>query len=216
MSQKNIGRYKILLDERVISEADYQKFYQEHLDIEFVLHKTEQELINAKGAGDYAIRSPADGVVSTLIAMVGDRVVLEKPMAAIIPSGAELQGMLFVHTNAIGFVKVGQKVLLKYDAYPYQNFGLYESTVDRIDKSILYPKDFDSPVSVDPKNTYASNEPFYRVLVNLKQQTVTVYGKPYPLAPGMTLKADMLGDRRNIWQWIMDPIYSLRGSLTSS
>ncbi|MBU0744151.1 MAG: HlyD family efflux transporter periplasmic adaptor subunit [Gammaproteobacteria bacterium] len=216
MSGKNIERYKTLLDQKVISEAEYQRLYQEHLDVEFALHRTEQDLVNAKGAGDYAIRASADGMVSTLVARTGDRVVADKLLASIIPSGAELQAMLFVHTNAIGFVKVGQKVLLKYDAYPYQSFGLYDGSVDSIDKSILFPKDVDLLItSVDQKNPYASNDPFYRVIVNLKQQTVNVYGKPYPLTPGMTLKGDMLGDKRRIWQLILEPIYSLRGSLIS-
>jgi len=215
--EKNLARYKQLLDQRVVSETQYQEAYDKYLHTELELHDTEKRLIEAKEAGDYALRAPDDGVVSTLVAMVGDRVTHEKPLATIVPNGAILQGMLFVRSKAIGFVKIGQKVLLKYDAYPYQNFGLYESTVSSIDRSILTHKDIDLQLDIntDDKVAYSSNEPFYRVIVDLKQQTVTAYGKPQPLTPGMTLRGSMLGDERRIWQWIMEPIYSLRGSLTS-
>ena len=216
LTAKNVARYKTLLEQRVISEVDYQKIYDEYLNTEYALHETEQKLIQVKGAGDYAIRSSGDGTISALIAMIGDRVTAERPLASIIPAGAELQGVLFVPTNAIGFVKPGQKVLLKYDAYNYRNFGLYESTVARIDKSVLYPKDLEQPANTNSaKSPFSSNEPFYRVIVNLKQPTVMAYNKPYPLTAGMTLQGTMLGDERNIWQWLLDPIYSLRGSLTA-
>jgi membrane fusion protein len=99
-------------------------------------------------------------------------------------------------------------VLLKYDAYPYQRFGLYESIIDRVDQSILNPQDMKSlPIRME--------EGFYRVIVTLQQQTVTVYGKPYPLTAGMLFDAVILGEKRNIWQWIIDPIYSLKGSFKS-
>lgn len=217
LSEKNLARYKQLLDQRVISETDYQKLYSEHLNVMLALHETEKNLIQAKGTSDYTVRAPYNGTISTLVAMVGDRVTHDKPLATIVPEMALLQGMLFVRSSAIGFVKAGQKVLLKYDAYPYQNFGLYESTIEKIDKSVLYPKDFDLPININPNAApYSPSEPFYRVIVSLKQQTVIVYGKPYPLTPGMTLRGSILGDERNIWQWIMDPIYSLKGSLKSS
>jgi membrane fusion protein len=216
--EKNLSRYKQLLAERFVSEEEYQKYYDNYLSVEVSLRETEQKLVQAKGGGDYALRASDDGVISTLVAMVGDRVTENKPLVTIVPRGAVLQGVLFVRSDAIGFVKIGQKVLLKYDAYPYQNFGLYESTIESIDKSILFPKDIELQLNINPyvsssAAAYGSNEPFYRVIVALKQQTVMVYGKPYPLTPGMTLRGSMIGDERHIWQWVLYPIYSLRGSL---
>jgi membrane fusion protein len=102
----------------------------------------------------------------------------------------------------------GQKVLLKYEAFPYQQFGIYESTIDRVDKSVLMPQDVKSiPIRIE--------EPFYRVVVSLQKQTVMVYGKSQQLTAGMLFKAIILGDKRSIWRWVMEPIYSLKGTLQS-
>jgi membrane fusion protein len=127
--------------------------------------------------------------------------------------------MLFVSTRDIGFVKIGQKVLLKYDAYPYQNFGLYESIVASIDDSALSQKDIDIVTPPDPspaaRTDFYSNKTFYRVIVTLKDQEIMFYGQPQPLTAGMTLVGEIIGDKRKIWQWILNPIYTLKGSLTS-
>lgn len=205
--EKDVESYKQLLDQRFVSEAEYRKHYDSYLSAKLSLHDLEYRLSEVKGRGDYAIRAPADGTVAALTTMIGDRVTERNLLISIIPKGAELQGTLYVPTDAIGFIKPGQKVLLKYQAYPYQQFGLYESIIYSVDKSILSPEDIRVLVPL--------KSPFYRVIVSLRQQTVTVYGEPYPLVPGMLLEAIILGEEHSIWQWIMRPIYSLKGSLTS-
>ena len=55
------------------------------------------------------------------------------------------------------------------------------------------------------------DEPLYRVTVALDAQTATAYGAAQPLQPGMTLKADVLIETRRVWQWVLDPLYALRG-----
>jgi membrane fusion protein len=45
----------------------------------------------------------------------------------------------------------------------------------------------------------------------LAEQTVNVYGKHHPLTAGMMFDGVILGEKRRIWQWIMEPIFSLRG-----
>ena len=37
------------------------------------------------------------------------------------------------------------------------------------------------------------------------------YGRPEPLRPGMLLEADILGERRKLHEWLLEPLYSLRG-----
>ena len=53
--------------------------------------------------------------------------------------------------------------------------------------------------------------PHYRILVALDRQDVLAYGMPEPLRPGMLLEADILGERRKLHEWLLEPLYSLRG-----
>lgn len=205
MFEKNIERCNKLRDQGYMSESDYQKNYDAYLSSKLSLHDLEYRLNEVKGGSNYAIRASCDGTVSALTTMTGDPVTERSLLISIIPKGAVLQGLLYVPSDAIGFIQPGQKVLLKYQAYPYQQFGIYESVVETVDKSILSPSDIKTQVSLD--------KPFYRVVVTLKQQTVTVYGKPRPLIAGMLFQGTVYGERRRIWQWILNPIYSIKGNI---
>jgi membrane fusion protein len=54
-------------------------------------------------------------------------------------------------------------------------------------------------------------EPLYRVVVGLKRQSVLAYGKEEPLKPGMLVEADVLGETRKLWEWVMEPLFSVTG-----
>jgi membrane fusion protein len=200
--------YEELLKKHYMSEIEYQRRQDEYLNAKLTLHNYEKELGQAKGGMDYAIRAPSEGMVSTLLAMVGDHVVTDTLLASIVPKGSQLDAILYVPTSKAGFVKLGQKVLIKYYAYPYQRFGLYNATITRIDKSVTNPQE-----TAGKPLPFKMDEVFYRVTAKLHKQTVNVYGKPYPLTAGMLFEGVILGEKRRIWQWIMDPIYSLRGAL---
>lgn len=47
-------------------------------------------------------------------------------------------------------------------------------------------------------------------------QAVTAYGKPKPFRPGMVLEADMLSERRKLYEWLLEPLYSFHGTFGAS
>ena len=59
----------------------------------------------------------------------------------------------------------------------------------------------------------ANNESLYRITVDIAAQTINAYGKPQPLQVGMLLEADMLQDTRRLYEWVLEPLYSLTGKL---
>jgi membrane fusion protein len=57
------------------------------------------------------------------------------------------------------------------------------------------------------------DEPAYRVVVRPARQTLQAYHNAIPLQPGMLLDADVKLERRRLFQWLFDPLYSLAGTL---
>ena len=53
-------------------------------------------------------------------------------------------------------------------------------------------------------------EPLYRIRVQLKEQSISAYGESLPLKPGMTLEADVVQDKRAVWEWIFEPLLAAR------
>ncbi len=60
----------------------------------------------------------------------------------------------------------------------------------------------------------AVREPVYRIDVKLDRQSVTVAGQEIPLRPGMMVGADILLERRTVFEWIFEPVLELRARLT--
>ena len=104
----------------------------------------------------------------------------------------------------------GDRVLLRYQAYPYQKFGHQIGKVERITRSALSGADLGIPLG-----KAQPGESYYRVTVELAKQSVTAYGQQEQLKPGMGLDADILGEKRRLIEWIFEPLYSLRGKVST-
>ena len=133
----------------------------------------------------------------------GQSVRTGEPLLRILPRGSRLQAELLVPSRAIGFMDPGDRVQLRYQAYPYQKFGHHTGRVVRIARSAVKPA------------AGGNGEPLYRVLVQLDSQAIRAYGKAEPLRPGMLLDADILGARRKLYEWVLEPLYSVTGRLGS-
>ena len=126
-------------------------------------------------------------------------------MLTILPADAQFKAELFIPTRAIGFIKPGQAVLLRYSAFPYQRFGLYKGTIDKVTEVILSPDELHVPVKLE--------EPVYRVSVTPEKQAISAYGRQFNLQAGMLLEASIILEGRSLGEWLLAPIYSLRGRI---
>jgi membrane fusion protein len=163
-----------------------------------------QRLIEAEARRAFAVVAPVSGRITALQVKPGQTITPQTVLMTIVPEHAVFEAELFVPTRAIGFVREGQPVYLRYQAFPYQRYGLYEGRIKTIAKAILTPQEIVTAVPLP-------NEPVYRVVVSLNQQQVQAYGKQFELQSGMLLEADIVLDRRPIWQWLLEPVLSLRG-----
>ncbi|MBK6975053.1 MAG: HlyD family efflux transporter periplasmic adaptor subunit [Sterolibacteriaceae bacterium] len=172
--------------------------------------QVEQALAEAESRREIVIPAPQDGTVTAIQAERGGRANPNVPLLSIVPAGSHLEGHMFGPSRAIGFVRPGQRVLVRYQAYPYQKFGHYEGFVDNISRSAVSPGEL-PPQLAGLTSLYGTNEPVYRITVSLASQTVTAYGKPVPLQPGMQLEADVVIETRKLIEWVLDPLFTITG-----
>lgn len=156
------------------------------------------------------LRAPRAGIVATLLVKTGQNVAVGQPVLSILPQGSKLEAQLLVPSSAIGFVAPGNRVVLRYQAYPYQKFGQQYGKVVQVSRSALSNAEATSLLGQNIAT------PLYRVLVALDRQRIDAYGKAEALKPGMALNADILLDRRTLWQWVFEPLYGLRQQLAAS
>ncbi len=155
------------------------------------------------------VLAPQDGVMTSVLAEVGQTVNPGVAMASLLPADAKLQAHLFAPSSAVGFVRQNQAVQLRYQAFPYQKFGHQSGMVAQVARAPLQASELSGlPLQGAPG---AGPEPLYRITVTLDRQTVAAYGQAQPLSPGMQLEADVLLDRRRLIEWLFEPVLGIAG-----
>jgi len=160
------------------------------------------------------IRAPQDGMLTAVIAEPGQSVGPGAALASLVPAHAQLQAQLFAPSNAVGFLRPDQPVLLRYEAYPYQKFGHQSGHVLQVSRTPLQTSEMANlplPGSLAGTTLGASGEPLYRITVALDQQSVQAYGQAQALVAGMQLEADVMLDRRRLIEWVIEPLLSVAG-----
>jgi len=211
------AQYKALmrqqLDLHQQADTAAQQLAQLPLDASTQRNDTERKLadINQSAAQNemqraVVLRAPCDGVVSSLLLKPGQMVTAGQSLLSLLPSGSTLQAQLLVPSRAVGFIEPGSRVVLRYQAFPYQKFGQHFGHVVEISRSSLTSAEVTALTGGSPQQ---NQEPLYRVQVELDSQTVQAYGKPESLRPGMALDADVLMERRRLIEWVFEPLYGL-------
>jgi membrane fusion protein len=166
------------------------------------LASLDQERVQLETNGQLMLKAPVAGLVAHRMSEPGQAVQGGEALLSLLPQGSHLQAQLLVPSRAIGFIAPGDRVQLRYQAFPYQKFGHHVGRVLRISRSAIMPA-----------GKKDDAEPVYRVLVELSEQGILAYGKNEPLRPGMRLEADILGERRKLYEWVLEPLYSVKGKL---
>lgn len=154
---------------------------------------------------EIVLRATVAGKVYNLHAELGSMAQAGKPLLTIMPEPSTLHAVLLVPTRAFGFVAPGQATRIRFEAFPYQRFGVQSGRVVHQSTAILLPGDVILPVPL--------NEPVYQVNIQLDSQTISAYDTELPLQPGMLLNADIMLEQRSLLSWLFEPILSLRGRL---
>lgn len=150
-----------------------------------------------------ALHASIDGTVSTLLVQPGDSVSQREAILSITPADNELTAKLLVPSSAVGFINPGQPVNLLYDAFPYQQFGTFKGRLSYVSSHALMPGD-------GPAET-RTREPYFEAIATVQQPFVLAYGERVALRPGMSLKADILLERRSLVQWLLEPLLVMKG-----
>jgi membrane fusion protein len=176
-----------------------------------------QERAEAEARREIVIPAPGAGTVTAIQAVVGAAAGSAVPLLSIVPADHRLEAHLYGPSRSIGFVQPGQRVLVRYPAFPYQRFGHHEGVVASVSRTAVSPADLPAPVAGvngsggGAGGSGAAAEPIYRVVVELAAQSVTAYGQTMALQPGMALEADVSLERRRLAEWVLEPLYAVTG-----
>jgi membrane fusion protein len=174
------------------------------------LSDIEQQVANSEAKHSIKIVASAPGTVTAISSLPGQVIPAGVRMLTIVPAHERMQAELLAPSTSIGFLRLDQRVLLRYSAFPYQKFGGYWGTVTEISRAALQAEEL--KVLVPSMQPAEQAKTFYRVTVAPDRPDVMAYGRSEPLQASMQVEARVLLDRRPIYQWILEPLYGLHGT----
>lgn len=158
-----------------------------------------QRRFDVEASRGYTLTAPIAGVVTAVTARIGQSAQSSAPLMTIVPTGAKLEAQLYVPTQAVGFLLVGQEVRLQVDAFPYARFGSVPAVIERI-----------SSAAINRAIPNGKSEPVYLVIASIRAPRIYAFGRSHRLQPDMTLTARIVTERRSLAEWLFEPILAVR------
>jgi hemolysin D len=180
-------------------QEQIQKLEVERTQIQAKLAETRHLLASAQTEFQQRfLHAPVDGVVlSSAIDHSGEVVQPGQTIAEIAPTSAELVLSANLPTKEAGFIELGMPTKVKFDSYPYQEYGLISGKV--------------TSISPDTKPDQQLGE-VYKIEITLEQNHVIENQEKIYFKPGQTASADIIIRRRRIIDVILDPVRQLQKS----
>lgn len=179
-------------------------------DIARRMAELRQSMIENESRRSVVFDAPQKATVASVVVKRGQIVSQGQTLASLLPENTELQARIMVSSRAIGFIRSGQRVVLRYQAYPWQKFGQQYGRVTEISRVALSPQE----VAQITGNSQVK-EQHYLVKVRLNKQFVHAYGREQRLLPGSAVEADFLIDKRRLYEWVLEPLYALSRSTSA-
>lgn len=138
------------------------------------------------------VTAPLAGTVNrVLINTVGGVVGAGAPLVEIVPSGESLLFEARLRPQDVGFVSIGQSARINVTAFQSNVYGLLDGEVISI--------------SPDATRDESTGESFYTVQVRSTGTLRDSDGTPLRLGVGMTADVSLLGEKRSVLSYLVDP-----------
>lgn len=165
-------------------------------DLDRQIADVRKAISEAEESRGVILRASVAGQISNLMIHVGQVLQPHASLLVIVPNGATLEAELWLPARSIGFVRQGDPLVLRYDAFPSDRYGEWRGVVTEVALAAVVPSD-STAVPDDGRR-----EPKFRVRASLDKQTIQADGDVQPLRAGMSFTGDIIIGRRRLWQWI--------------
>jgi len=155
-----------------------------------------KQLVELRSESDAIVQSVANVSVGSVL-QSGDRFI------TLVPTDATLEIESNITGRNSGFVRVGDPVAIKFDTFPYSQYGLAHGTVQS-----LSPDSFSAQEQVrDPNASLAilpsTAEPFYRARISIDEVALRNVPPGFVVSPGMPVTADVKVGQRTVLKYIL-------------
>jgi hemolysin D len=174
------------------------------------LADTSQEVVTARNQRDTArqqlekalrkkdlvrLVASEDSVVLRMAKLsVGSVLKDAEPLMYLAPLNSPLEAELRITPRDIGFIRPGDPVKIKLDAFDFVEHGMVQGTISWISEGAFM---------VDERTGQPTQEPYYKARIALTDTTLRNVPNGFRLIPGMTLRGDVHIGTRSILTYLV-------------
>lgn len=150
--------------------------------------------------------SPVDATVLELNKRSAGSVAKEaEPLVTLVPADSSLEAEIQIAADDVGFVRKGDLVRIKIDAFPFQKHGTIPGTLSVVGADSFLAEG-GSGAAAAAGNARAGNRAFFPGRVAELENTLTRVPPDTRLTPGMTLTAEIKIGQRSVMSYFLYPL----------
>ena len=196
-SETRVGIEKLRI-ESTVKQTEFrevQRTYKESAATGEIRVAALRSALTGSDGNEVRLSAPCDGTILRLHVKNSGALLHEgETVAEMACVGETLLAELRVPETGLGKLQLGQGVKLKYDAFPYQRYGVRYGRVAWV-----------SPVASNSNDGTA-----LRANVELSETELLVQGQPRQLIAGMSGKAEIVVGNRSLIEYVFEPLRQLK------
>ncbi|WP_058912476.1 HlyD family secretion protein [Entomohabitans teleogrylli] len=174
------------------------------------------QLVESNASGNVIIKATTDGKIESMSVTAGQMVDKGSSLVQIKPTGnVEYYLVLWLPNNSLPYIKKGDTVNIRYDAFPSDKFGQFPGTIKSISSVPASRQEMAEYTNVNVNNGMNQQElALYKTLVEIKDKSFTYNGKTLSLSNGLKAQAIVFLEERPLYMWIFTPFYKIAQSVS--
>jgi adhesin transport system membrane fusion protein len=204
MSEVEVMRLRRQVNELQLQVQERVNRFRQDASAELVKARTElSQLEEQLVVRDDALRrtvltSPVRGVVKQIrVSTIGGVIGPGAPVMEIVPIGPRVLVEARIRPADIGFVQVGQEVVVKLSAYEYGVYGGLKGQVQSISPDVLGDAEKALP---------GTEAGYFKAMIRADRSSLRAGDKPLQVLPGMSGTADLRTGERSVLSYLLRPL----------
>lgn len=197
--------------DRVTKAADFDNQISNQYN---QINDYKNQLIESNASGNVVIKATANGKVESLAVTKGQMVENGSSLAQIKPTGdVEYYLILWLPNNSIPYIKPGDTINIRYDAFPADKFGQFPGKVLSISSMPASRQELSEYTNVS-NGTNQQELALYKAIVTIKHKSFNYKGKTLTLSNGLKAQAVVFLEERPLYMWMFTPFYKISQSVS--
>lgn len=172
------------------------------------------QLVESSANGNVVIKATTEGRIESLAVTKGQMVENGSSLAQIKPTGdVEYYLILWLPNNSIPYVKIGDTINIRYDAFPSDKFGQFHGEVISISSVPASRQEMSEYTNVS-NGSNQQELALYKTIVRLRDKTFYYDGKTLSLSNGLKAQAVVFLEKRPLYMWMFTPFYKISQSVS--